>query len=453
MNARFLAFKLIHVWEKGKGYPEALLQNAFAHHSSLTQQDKAFITELFYGTLRWLNQLDYIIDTFSQVKPQKIRPEVRSLLRLGIYQIYHLNVPDAVAVYETVEIAKKLRLPTWIIKFINAILRTVSREKDKISFPQDDPMRYIALKYAHPEWLVKRWLEEFGEKHTKAICEFNNAPPPLVIRTNTLKISRSALKKQLIEAGVEVNETTLSPEGLMVKKLPCALHDLPGFKTGLFLPQAEISQVISHLVDPMPGEFVLDACAGVGGKTTHLAQLMQNQGQIFAIEPNVQRQKRLSTHLKNLDVHIVQLKPGHLQEVVSEFPSDHFDRILIDAPCSGLGVLRQHVDLKWKRKPADITNLASIQIKLLETAAPYVKKDGVLVYVTCTLTKEENQDVIRKFLQSFPQYKLESIAQLFPQYASFCTKEGFFQTLPHKHGREGFFVARLKKLDDCIDPL
>ncbi|MCD6319307.1 MAG: 16S rRNA (cytosine(967)-C(5))-methyltransferase RsmB [Candidatus Desulfofervidaceae bacterium] len=442
-----MAFKLIHAWEKGKGYPEALLQGTFAQYSSLTRQDKAFITELFYGTLRWLNQLDYIIDTFSQVKPQKIRPEVRSLLRLGVYQIYHLDrVPPAAAVYETVEIAKRLRLPAWIIKFINAILRTVSREREKISFPQDDPVCYIALKYAHPEWLVKCWLDEFGEEDTKAICEFNNTPPPVVIRTNTLKISRSALKKQLIEAGVEVYETTLSPEGLIVKKLPCALHDLPGFKTGLFLLQAEISQVISHLVAPKPGEFVLDGCAGVGGKTTHLAQLMQNRGQIFAVEPNSQRQKRLSAHLRRLDVHIVQIKPGHLQEVVSDFPHSYFDRILIDAPCSGLGVLRQHVDLKWKRKPVDIANLASIQIELLEAAAPYVKKDGVLVYVTCTLTREENQEIIRKFLQSFPQYKLESIAHLFPQYSLFCTKDGFFQTLSHKHGREGFFAARLRRL-------
>jgi len=449
MNVRFLAFKLIHSWERGKSYPEALLQCVFAHYSSLTRQDKAFLTELFYGTLRWLNQLDYIIDTFSQVKPQKIRPEVRNLLRLGIYQIYHLDrVPPAAVVYETVEIAKKLHLPVWIIKFINAILRTVSREKDKFHFPQTAPVRYIALKYAHPEWLVKRWLDEFGKENTKAICKFNNTPPPIVIRTNTLKINRFALKKQLIEAGADVSETDLSPEGLIVKKLPCALNDLPGFKIGLFLPQAEISQVISHLVAPKPGEFVLDGCAGVGGKTTHLAQLMQNQGQIFAVEPNSQRQKRLSAHLRRLDIYIAQIKSGRLQEVMSNFPPRYFDRILIDAPCSGLGVLRQNVDLKWKRKPADIARLASIQIELLKTAAPYVKKDGVLVYATCTLTQEENQEVISKFLQSFPQYDLENVAQLFPQYSLFCTKEGFFQTLPHKHEREGFFAARLRRVED-----
>ncbi len=447
MKTRALVYTLLNRWTKGKGYPEALLQAVFARYPSLSRLDKAFITELFYGTIRWLNQLDYIIDTFTRTNPQKIDLKVRNLLRLGIYQILHLDkVPDGIAVYETVEVAKEKRFPSWIIRFINALLRALVRQKEAISFPKDDPVRFIALKYAHPEWLVKRWLKEFGEEATIGLCAFNNTPPPVIIRTNTLKITRAALKKKLEEIGTEVEETKFSPEGLCLKRLSCSLYELPGFKNGLFLPQAEVSQIISHLLTPRPDEIILDACAGIGGKTTHLAQLMHNRGQIFAVEPNKRRLKRLQKHIKKMDITIVYPRLGRIEEIISTFPKSYFDRVLVDAPCSGLGVLRQNVDLKWQRQEEEIEALASLQIFLLNTVAPYVKKGGVLLYATCTLTKEENQEVIKQFLDTHPEFILEDLRQRFPQYATFCTKEGYFGSLPFKHQLEGFFAARLRRI-------
>jgi 16S rRNA (cytosine967-C5)-methyltransferase len=446
MKTRVLVYTLLNRWTKGEDYPEALLQATFARYPSLSRLDKAFITELFYGTIRWLNQLDYIIDSFTQIRPQKIEAKVRNLLRLGIYQILHLEVPDGIAVYETVEVAKEKRFPPWIIKFINALLRAVVRQKEAICFPEDDLVRFIALKYAHPEWLVRRWLKEFGEEATINLCAFNNTPPPLIIRTNTLKITRAELKQKLEKAGVEVEVTKFSPEGLYLKRLPCSLYELPGFKNGLFLPQVEMSQIISHLSSPKPHETILDACAGVGGKTTHLAQLMRNQGQIFAVEPNKKRLKRLQKHIKKMDITIVYPRAGRIEEVITAFPKCYFDRILIDAPCSGLGVLRQNIDLKWQRQEKEIQELACLQISLLNTVAPYVKKKGILLYATCTLTSEENQEVIKRFLDTHPHFMLEDLKHRFPQYASFCTQAGYFQSLPFKHQLEGFFAACLRRL-------
>ena len=443
MKARSIAYQLVSQWTNNQGYPEALLQRAFSHHPKLSRQDKALVTELFYGTIRWLNQLDYIIDLISSVKPDKIELRVRNLLRIGLYQIFHTHIPDPIAVYETVEIAKK-HFPKWLVRFVNALLRTAVREKQNIRFPERDLMCCLALKYAHPLWLIKRWVREFGLEETTAMCTFNNQPPLLTLRTNTLKVKRSVLRQCLEEAGVEVEEG-LAPEALIVKRMPCSLHELPGFKSGHFLPQAEVSQLISHLLSPKPGEVVLDACAGIGGKTTHLAQLMRNKGQIFAIEPNLKRFNRLKRSLKKLGIDIVYPKHGAIEKIVTAFPENYFDRILIDAPCSGLGVLRRNVDLKWQRREEDILALASLQYALLEAVAPYLKRGKSLLYVTCTLTQEENEGVIKRFLEKFPDFQIESLVSLFPAYAKFCTSEGFFKTLPFKHHVEGFFAARLKK--------
>ena len=348
MNARFIAFNLLVEWEKNKIEAESILEQAFSQ-KEISQKERAFLTELFYGVLRWLNQLDYIIDKFSHIRPKKISPEVRCLLRLGIYQLYHLHkVPVWAAIYETVEVAKK-NLPPWTVSFINAILRQVAEKKEKIKFPKAK-VSFIAIKYAHPQWLIKRWLKDFGEKNTILLCKFNNNPPPLVIRTNTLKISREELKKYLIDAGLKIKETAFSNDGLILSKLPFALSALPGFKEGWFFPQLEVSQMVTYILSPNPDEIVLDGCAGVGGKTTHIAQLMQNKGKIYAIEPNKERLKQLHLHIKRLQIKNVIVKPGYLEKVIFSFPKSYFDRIILDVPCSGLGVLRQNVDLKWRRK-------------------------------------------------------------------------------------------------------
>jgi len=447
MNVRLVAFKLLVDWERKKKQADALLEQTLLYrYKNISQHERAFLTELFYGVLRWLNQLDYIIDQFSHVKPKKISIEVRSLLRLGIYQLYYLDgIPPWVAVYETVEIAKK-ELPPWVIGFINAILRRVVREKDKIKFP-DDKVSFISLKYAHPEWMVKYWLKHFGEENTISICKFNNITSPIVIRTNTLKITREELKKKFLSINLKANETRFTPEGLILGKLPCSLSELPGFKEGLFFPQSEVSQIITHLLSPKSDEIILDGCAGVGGKTTHIAQLMQNKGKIYAIETNKERVQRLYQNLKKFEIKNTIVKPGFLEKNITSFPKNYFDRILIDAPCSGLGVLRKNVDLKWRKKEEDIKKLSQLQLLLLKSIPSYLKKNGILLYVTCTLTKEENEDVIKAFLKMFPNFCLEDIAFLFPQYAQFC-KNCFFQTLPHIHNLEGFFAARLRKVDD-----
>ncbi len=439
---RFLAWKLLNQWEKKRAYSETLLDKALKKYKKLSHLDKAFVTELFYGTLRYLNQLDYIIDRFSKVSPKRINIEVKNLLRLGIYQILYLRVPNAVATYETVELAKR-RYPVWIVDFINALLRKVVTEKENIEFPKDDLITYISLRYAYPDWLIKMWLKEFGKEDTIKICEINNTPSPFTVRTNTIKTTREKLQESLASEGIMSEPTKFSPDGLVFKDTHKPPLETKAYRQGLFFMQSEPSQLISHFLDPRPGERILDGCAGVGGKTTHLAQIMGNKGNIYAIEPKKGRLKLLNENLNRLEIKNIFPKLGNLEKAIKSFPYHYFDRILIDAPCSSLGALRKNVDIKWRHKEEDILRLKELQRALLETTVPYLRPKGILLYTTCTFTIEENEDVIEAFLKGHPNFSLEDLGDLYPNYKTLCTLQGYLKTFPHIHGLDGFFAARL----------
>lgn len=441
-----MAWRLLNQWEKKRAYSETLLGKVLKNNKRLSHLDRAFITELFYGTLRYLNQLDYIIAHFSKISPEKVNTEVKNLLRLGIYQILYLRVPDAVATYETVELAKR-QFPIWIVNFINALLRKVVKEKEDIQFPKDNLVTYLSLKYAYPDWLIKIWLKEFGKEDTVKICEINNTPSPFVVRTNTIKTTRENLKRLLASEGIMSEPTRFSPHGLIFKKVHKSPLETKAFRDGLFFMQSEVSQLIGYLLDPRPGEKILDGCAGVGGKATHLAQIMKNKGGIYAIESNDGRLKLLNENLNRLGIKNISPKLGSLEKVIKSFPYHYFDRILIDAPCSSLGALRKSVDIKWRHKEEDILRLKELQGALLEATVPYLKPGGILLYATCTFTPEENEEVIGAFLEEHPKFSLENFGDLYPNYKVLFTPQGYLKTLPHIHGLDGFFAARLH-LDD-----
>ena len=443
---RSLAWELLNQWERKRAYSETLLDRAFKRKKGLSHLDKAFTAELFYGTLRYLNQLDYIIDCFSKVNPKRIKVEVRNLLRLGIYQILYLRVPDAVAVYETVELAKG-RFPIWIVNFLNALLRKVVREKENIKFPKDDLVTYLSLKYAYPDWLIRMWLKTFGKEDTIRLCKINNTPSPIVVRTNTLKTTREDLKRYLALEGIMSEPTRFSPDGLILREVKKSPLETTAYKNGYFFMQSEASQLIGYLLDPRPGEKILDGCAGVGGKATHLAQIMKNRGRIYAIESKEGRFRLLNKNLNKLGIKNVFPKLGDLRDVIKSFSHRYFDRILIDAPCSSLGALRKNVDIKWRHSKEDISRLRRLQETLLEEVVPYLRQKGVLLYTTCTFTAEENEEVIETFLKRHPDFSLENLANLYPNYRLLYTPKGYLKTLPHVHDLDGFFAARLS-LDD-----
>jgi 16S rRNA (cytosine967-C5)-methyltransferase len=305
----------------------------------------------------------------------------------------------------------------------------------------------LAANFSHPVWLVEHWLETFGFEKTLALCESNNQIPPYTIRVNTSKISRQQLMKRLKPKSLGVEATLYSPIGIRIEgpKRPLIEEDL--HQQGFFQIQDEASQIIAPILDPQPGERILDLCAGAGGKAGHLAQLMNNQGNIWAVDLDPKKIKALMENAGRLGIGIIQGLTGDgLNEDLFSNTARKFDRILIDAPCSGWGVIGRNPDLKWRLSTEDSPRLARMQNKFLQNGAGWLKSKGILVYCTCTLSREENQGVIQRFLSEHPEFVLEDVSAFLPEPARELTDSHvFFQTWPPVHRMDGFFAARLKK--------
>ena len=393
---------------------------------NLNDLDRRFCTELSYGTIKAGQSIDWIISKYINRPLKKIDPKVLAILRVAMYQIFYLDrVPNSAAVNESVELAKKVSLSSS--KFVNAVLRSSIREPDKAKFPEDDNAESISLRMSHPKWLVARWIDQFGLEATKKICKFNNEEPPLSIRTNTLKISREDLLLKLQKQKIEVTASNLTNEGIICYNVT-ALNNLDVLQTGLCQVQSEASMLVAHELDPQPGEFIIDCCAAPGGKTTHIAQLMKNTGHVIAIDIHEHKIAQIKNNALRLG--IKNIEPLKIDaRIVGDKFANRVDRVLIDAPCSGLGVLRQKADLRWKKSFNDLEKLPSLQLDILSNAAKAVKKGGILVYSTCTTEQAENEAVIKKFLRVANNFKLENVKVL----------------LPHVDNTDGFFIAKLKK--------
>jgi 16S rRNA (cytosine967-C5)-methyltransferase len=367
-------------------------------------------------------------------------------LRLGLYQIFFLTkTPASAAVNESVELAKKIRGKGGG-GFVNAILRSAIRQKETIPYPDErqDPALHVAITQSHPVWLVQRWIKELGVEETVKICVANNRIPALTLRTNTLKIRREDLIEKLAEKGFISAPTPFSDDGVLLKKgLP--VSELPFLKEGLFVIQDEASQLITHVLDPKPGEKVLDACAAPGGKTTHIAQKMENLGEIYAFDLRQEKLKQIEEGCKRQGVKIVRAAVGDAVHHLAVPGEIKFDRVLADVPCSGFGTLRRNPDLKWRREKEDLRRLSQLQHSILNNLSGYVSKGGVLVYSTCTVFHEENEDVVEAFLSEHRAFKLDSLVEVLPEKCHFFIKRGYFKTFPPADELDGFFAARLRK--------
>jgi 16S rRNA (cytosine967-C5)-methyltransferase len=445
-NPRRIALDVL-VEVEGKSLPlDLLIERKFEGHQGLKQVDYAFITEVVYGTLRWRKRIDWIIGLVSRVKPERLERLILNVLRLGVYQVLFMDkVPISAAVNESVEMAKASGREE-AAGFINAVLRRICDRRFDIEVPDAKDPPSISVRHSHPLWLVERWIQELGIDETIELCKANNRIPPLSLRTNTMKTNREKLLGEIRKEVPQAMPSPFSPEGVLIDP-PVPLSRIPRFREGWFQVQDESSQLVGHIMDPKPGERILDACAAPGGKTTHLAQLMGNRGRIYAADISTRRLSLLKENCHRLGVNIVTALRNDLTKPLVLGNKGGFDRILVDPPCSGLGTLWRNPDIKWKRKEGEISKFSGIQRAILHCVAPSVRKAGSLVYGTCTLTREENEEVVAEFIAEHRGFEVEDLSRILPQGLKPLTgKDGFFRSVTHRHGMDGFFAVRLKRV-------
>jgi len=448
-TARRLAFDILHRIDKERSYADILIDRA-VKSGEVKGVDRALLTELVYGVLRRRGTLDHIINQFSRQRTDRLERNVLILLRLGLYQLLFLDrIPVSAAVNETVEMAKALA--PRATGLINAVLRRTDRERGEIRYPDRtaDPVSFLAARYSHPGWIVRQWLDQLGTDEAESLAMAMGEPPPLTLRTNTLRISRDDLIARLALTGVDAVPTRFSPVGLNVStRTPLA--GLTEFREGLCTIQDESSQLAAIFLSPQPGERVMDLCAAPGGKATHLAQMMENRGMVLACDSAPRKLTLIGENAQRLGIGIITTavldgtKPPSA-EARKEMGEKGFNRILVDAPCSGLGVLRRNPDGKWWKSPEDLYEITRRQKSILNNSADLLDGNGSLLYATCSTSREENEDVVADFLSKQPGFVLEDLRDDFPPCAELFTDSGCFRGWPHRHGMDGFFAARLRK--------
>ena len=420
-------------------FVDALLAQA---RQRLDARDSAFLLELVYGVLRNKTLLDWTLDRFSVQPVERTDIRTRNILRLGAYQMLFLDrVPVSAAVNTAVELAKEHGNKHG---YVNGLLRGLDRKRSSIAYPEaGDHVARLSLLYSHPSWLVKRWVARFGPEAAETLLRANNQPALLTVRTNTLRTTRAALRAALEAEGVQVEETVYSPVGLNILSSPQWLRALKAYRDGWFVVQDQAAQLISALLAPQPGEAVLDACAAPGGKTTHLAELMQDRGSVRALELDASRIPRIGENSRRLGISIIAPAQGD----ATTYRAGTFDRALIDAPCSGLGVLRRHPDGRWNKTEQTVSEHASLQRRVIENCSALLKPRGTLVYATCTTEPEENEDVVLAFLAKTGKgFMIDDPRPFLPEQARMLVDErGFFRTYPGAFEMDGFFGVRMVK--------
>lgn len=443
-NPRSIAVDILNCVDETGSFAEPILDSYLKRDIFNNIQDRRLLTELVYGTLRMRGCLDWIIGCLYSGSPQSLDPGIKNILRTGLYQLMFTDrIPDFAAVDEAVKITKK-KYPGRS-GLVNAILRNAIRKKGEIEYPGIDkaPSSHISIVHSHPLWLVERLLKIFGVEETIKICRANNETPPLTLRVNRLKTDRDEILKALSDKGFTAQPAQLSPDGIILSHPPVPVREIKYYKMGHIQIQDEASQLISGLVNPKPGEKILDICAGVGGKTTHMAEMMRNKGTILALDINRKKIEALKEMSKRLGATIIDTLVADATPEPPKNLHGKFDRALVDAPCSGLGTLRRNPEIKWRLLPEDLKSFPPLQKRILKKACKYLKSGGTLIYSTCTITPEENEEVVAAFLSDNPGFeKVRPSASISEELID---NEGFFRTFPHRHTTDGFFGAVLVK--------
>ncbi len=440
---RSLAIEILNRVEDGKAFAEPLLDQYLATDLLEDTRDRGLLTELVYGTLRMRGFVDWVLAQFLQKDLTANDTGLRNILRTALYQIFFTDkIPDHAIVNEAVELTKSA--DPGKVTLTNAILRNVLRRNEELPFPErrQDFRSYLTVLHSHPTWLVDRWVRQLGEEEALSLCQANNTVAPMVLRANKLQTSRERVMEAMSREGIKVEKTAYATDGIIVREAGKSLRDTVTYRQGLFQVQDEASQMIARLVNPAAGETILDLCAGMGGKATHLAEIMENQGIIVAIDLRKSKLRQLQELAKRLSVRIIEPVAADATADLDMVDHKSCDRVLVDVPCSGLGTLRRCPEIKWRLTPEILQSNTRLQKKLLERAGNYVKPGGRLVYSTCSIMPEENEDIVASFLATHPEF-----LPVFPTGVDrlFLDDQGYFRTFPHRHGTDGFFGAVMEK--------
>jgi 16S rRNA (cytosine967-C5)-methyltransferase len=400
------------------------------------------VREYVAGVTRWRRWLDFLIDHFYRGQAMQMEPTLRQVLRIGLYDLFLLDTPPHAALHEAVELAKRLVRP-GAGGLVNGILRSALRAAGDLPQPamQDEAER-LAIRYSHPTWMVRRWLERYGAEETRRLLEANNARPVYGVRVNTHHITPEAFHARLDEEGISWEASPYLDDFVRIRRLQ------PVIQAGLLadgscMVQDEGAGLVVRLLDPQPDETVLDACAAPGGKALYAASRMQGRGRVLAYDVHPGRIRLVSQAAGTLGLTNVVAEAADLRDLAGQQPPPAADRVLLDVPCSGLGVLAKRADLRWQRTPEDMAELVALQDDLLDAAAALVRPGGVLVYSTCTIEPEENEDRVSAFLERHGAFVQRSAGGLVPE--GLATAEGFYAALPHRDGIDGAFAARLER--------
>ena len=449
-NPRQLALVALRSIHQG-AFADVVVDRVLQSATGLAGRDRGLVTELVYGCVRRQRSLDYLINQFATKPADQQPPDLRLILHLGFYQLGYLtHIPASAAVNTTVELAKQNSL-AGLSGFVNGLLRQYLRQVTPPEPTDERPplpnfniadqllVTQIGVRHSYPDWIVQVWLEQFGGAETEQLCAWMNQPPPIDLRINTQRSDLASVESAFQAAGIATQRLPHLPQALRLRQAG-AIQNLPGFADGWWIVQDSSAQLVGYLVDPQPGEIVVDACAAPGGKTLHLADLMHDRGTVWACD-SAARLKKLQQNCDRLGLQSIRLCPGDSREL-TQFQG-LCDRVLVDAPCSGLGTLNRHADARWRQTPASVAHLAQLQLALLTQAATWVKPQGSLVYATCTLHPAENEAVLQHFLTQHPTWQIVPPAADSP-VATFATAAGWVKILPHHQQMDGFFMVRLQ---------
>ena len=443
-SPRRAAYEILQRVDEG-AFADVVLDSVLSR-SRLDLRDRRLVTELVYGILRLRGRVDFALAQFCNQPLQRLQPEVLRLLRLGAYQLLELDrVPAHAAVNSTVELTRELQLE-GAVGFVNGVLRSLDRGCADIPWPAPGKIKpYLQHVCSQPVWLTKEIMRQLPNVEARALGESLATPPPFSLRVNRLKTDRETFLAALAAADHQAHPCMFAPEGVTIEQR--SEQPLPGDAEGWYQVQDEASMLISHLLDVHSGQRILDACAAPGGKTTHLAALTDNRGEILALDKYPRRVELIDDGGERLGCTSIKTQQWDLTESPEFLKKKSFDRVLLDAPCSGLGVLRRNPEGRWHKSPVNLRELAVLQRQILDNIAPLVKPGGKLLYSVCTFSHIETDAVIESFLAEHPEFELENLCeQTSSDWSDLFTAKGTLRSYPHRHGNmDAFFAARLQR--------
>ncbi|MDZ4745880.1 MAG: 16S rRNA (cytosine(967)-C(5))-methyltransferase RsmB [bacterium] len=439
-TARGTAVKLLSRYESSDSYIDKLL-DAELRRTELAPADKALVTELVNGTVRWQGRLDWILTGFYHGEFAKCLALTKNALRIALYQMLFLSkIPPPAAINESVEMVKRLKGDRHA-GIVNGVLRNVLRNIQNIRYPvkEENVVLYHSIVYSHPQWIVRRYLERYGEADMELLLAANNHRPMLTLRVNTLKTTTAEVERTLTENEIRYEVSPIHPDSVLITSLR-DIRALPLFTEGLVNVQDASASLVVQLASPKPGMLVYDLCSAPGGKAVFAAEVMQNTGRIVALEMYESKLRFIEDNARRSGVTIIEPLHGDARQFAPEVLAD---LVMVDAPCTGLGTLSKKPDIKWRRALEDVRHMAITQRQILDHAATVVKPGGTLVYSTCTIEPEENEYVVQAFLADNPNFELEPAERFLPTEV---VSDGFMRTFPHVHKSDGAFAARLRRL-------